>query len=195
MRIFRLVPVLAVVAAVAVADKAAQRSPFNLHHRALFFAVFEGLYEDGVSSADLDRILLPEKGTTKPMHFIYGCPVCMPVMDALVAYRNRPDLPYKGVTDNTFGRGLDPKMSAALASDDFKTRATAIHSLIERWVERRLELTRATKQEREAWAKAISAMKKTGEEFLAEQINSGQAGPRTASKECAVCNGADAAMR
>lgn len=196
MRIRRLLPALLIVAATADADKAAvKRSQFQIHHRTIFFAVLEGLYEDGLSNEDVDRILLPEKGTNQAMHFIYGCPICNPALDAIRTYRSRPDLHYKSVKNNTFGVGLDPAVSEALASEDFKTRFDAIQKLIQSWMSRRLDLLRITKQEREQWSRAIADMKKKGEAMLQAEIAQGRAGSRAQAKGCSICNGADAAMR
>jgi hypothetical protein len=180
----------------ADADKAAAKPPrFTPHHRTLFFAVFEGLYEDGLSNEDVDRILMPEQGTTQPMHFIYGCPICDPALDALRAYRARPKLHYKNLNNDSFGQGPDPAVSKALASDDFKTRFDAIQKLIQRWVSRRLDLMRLTAQERAQWALAIADMKKKGEAMLQAEVAAGRAGPRAQAKGCSICNGADAAMK
>ncbi len=54
------------------------------------FSVFEGLYEDGLSNEDLDRILLKEKNQAY-FHFIYACPICTATIWGLEAYRSRPD--------------------------------------------------------------------------------------------------------
>ena len=56
----------------------------------VFFAVLEGLYRDGVSSADVDVFLRKdknEKGIEGYIHFVYGCSICMPALDAFRSYR------------------------------------------------------------------------------------------------------------
>ena len=52
----------------------------------IFFAVVEGLYEDGVSSETVD-LIIPYNDFYE--HFIYGCSMCMPTYDALTLYRGR----------------------------------------------------------------------------------------------------------
>ena len=185
---------LATVSAPA-GDEAPRPAQFDLEHRTIFFAVLEGLYEDGVTNEDLARILLPEKGKKWPMHFVYGCPLCMPALDAFRTYAKRPELHYKLVENDTFGRGLGKEVSRALASEEFKVRYGAIQKLIERWVKRRLELQRLSDEERRHWARALRERKEKGEAMLNAEIRTGMAGPRAQMKGCSICSGADAAAR
>src|SRR5947207_11898373 len=55
----------------------------------VFFAVLEGLYRDGVSNDDVDRIIPPGKNgkdTFDPEHFVYACPLCHPAFEAFRLY-------------------------------------------------------------------------------------------------------------
>ena len=62
-------------------------SQFDEVHRFIFYAVLEGLYDDGVSNGDVDRILL--KGEKEYyFHFVYACPVCTPTIDALLTLKS-----------------------------------------------------------------------------------------------------------
>ena len=64
---------------------------FTPTYRLVFYAVLEGCFEDGLTDADVNQILLKEKPDTHYYeHFIYACPVCMPTMHALETYRQRP---------------------------------------------------------------------------------------------------------
>lgn len=157
----------------------------SLHHRTVFFAVLEGLYEDGVATTDVERILLQDEAK-QLMHFVPGCPLCMPARDAFRVYRTRTLwTDYKNLPDGTFGPGLSEQTRSALHSDDFATRFQAIQKLIERWVGKRLDLMRLTKDERFAWRNAIADMRKRGNALL-QSANAALRG----QKACAICEGA-----
>jgi hypothetical protein len=187
---------LLVFAGLAPANDPATDRPdsFSLAHRTVFFAVLEGLYEDGVATKDVERILMVDPATKTPMHFVYGCPLCSPALDALRAYAKRLDWEYKG-KPNTFGHGLDEKARAALASDDFPTRFAAVQGLIKRWLGRRLKLMRLTPKEKREWVDVIGDMSKKGNALLAEFRRSGTAGELGKAKECPICSGAEAACK
>lgn len=158
-------------------------------HRTVFFAVLEGLYEDGVATEDVERILLEDEAE-RLIHFVPGCPLCMPARDAFRVYRTRALwTDYKDLPEGTFGPGLDKETRAALHSGDFATRFQAIQRLIERWVGKRLDLMRLTKDERFAWRNAIADMRKRGTALL----QSANAALRS-QKSCAVCEGAYAPL-
>ena len=72
----------------------------------VFFAVLEGLYEDGVGTDDVDRILAVDPKTKQPRleeHFVYSCPLCMPAFDAMVLYRSRPNFYGRKDSSDNFG--------------------------------------------------------------------------------------------
>ncbi len=186
---------LLVFAALAPASEPKDPYAFTPEHRTVFFAVLEGLYEDGVSTKDVERIVLVDPALGGAMHFVYGCPLCGPARDALSVYRTRSSWNYKGPRNDTFGAGLDAATRKALASDDFATRRAAVQALIKRWVERRLNLMRVTESERAGYSKAFERMSKKGNAMLAEYRRHGRAGELGKMKGCAVCDGATEGCR
>src|SRR4051794_38029157 len=58
----------------------------------VFFAVLEGLYEDGVANEAVDNIVGKTKdGKTEIRHtFVFQCPLCHPVYEAFRLYQHRP---------------------------------------------------------------------------------------------------------
>lgn len=187
---------VALVAAQGRASAAPPSALFGLEMRQfVFFAVLEGCYEDGVATVDVERILAPDPATDRPTHFVDGCPICMPALDAFRLYRNRPLLatPFGGATRDTLGDGLAPHLRARLKSAVLKERLDAIHTLVSRWVDRRLGLIRATDTEREWCASRLEAFKKKGIATLRAQQSDGDAGALGAIGDCAVCQAATAA--
>ncbi len=163
-------------------------------YRLVFYAVLEGCFEDGLTNADVDQILLREKPGARYDHFIYACPICTPTIHALETYRQRPE-PYstKVPGDRTFGPGLPPDLHAWLYSADVKLRLAAIHDLEEAWVKRRVESLRLTPEELAKTEKGLQDGREKGIRMMQSFV-----GPRamymtSAYKdggECAVCNAA-----
>src|SRR5262249_38066228 len=60
--------------------------------RLVFFAVLQGLYEDGVSDEVVNSIVPPDKkGREKMRHsFVLQCPLCQPAYEAFCVYQSRP---------------------------------------------------------------------------------------------------------
>lgn len=134
---------------VLLADQAsAVDSKFSDTQRFIFYSILEGLYEDGVSTEDVNQILMRRKGEHH-FHFIYACPVCTAAVWAFEAYSLRPEkLHCVKAGDSTFGWGLTKKIRDDLHSDDVKKRLSAINTLIDRWIERRIDVLRLTEKER-----------------------------------------------
>jgi len=153
----------------------------------IFHAVFEGLYADGVSNDDVDRIL--EKDDNGYTNFVYGCPICMPAIDALRVYRTRPKFYSRKGDPDTFGKGLDDEMRKRLAVPG-DSRLGAIEALTKRWVNRRLTLMRLTAAEKNVWKQRITEGRKRGMQLLGEYRRSGQPGAYVDRKGCALCDGA-----
>ncbi len=173
---------------------------FDEGSRFIFFAVLEGLYEDGVSNADVDQILLRKPGQGY-FHFIYACPVCTATIWALEAYRKRPDSFYSLKTGHsgTFGPGLTGPLHAQLYDADPHVRLAAINSLMQRWMSRRMELLRLTAAEKASLLKKLEAMRQRGMNVLADFRHDDHGGAGTMETEapayvdldeCVVCNGA-----
>lgn len=181
----------------AAADRApAAESRFDETKRFIFHSILEGLYEDGVSTEDVERILM-RREDEEYFHFIYACPVCMASVWAFDAYRLRPErLHFVKSGASTFGFGLEKEISEALHSDDVKRRLSVINTLIERWIDRRMDTLRLTKEER---AELAERLEEKREEGLA-RLNQFRAGSSVAlyataylgqdEWECAVCRAA-----
>src|SRR4051812_4563945 len=60
--------------------------------RLVFFAVLQGLYEDGVGDDVVNSVVPPgKKGREKMRHsFVLDCPLCQPAYEAFCAYQARP---------------------------------------------------------------------------------------------------------
>lgn len=166
-------------------------------HQLVFFAVLEGCYRDGVSNEAVDLILPKNPDTGGVMmeyNFVYSCPLCMPVIEALRTYRVRTRFFDKRARD-TFGKGLSAEVMAKLAESDRKKRMPVLQALINSWVQARLDALRVTVAERAAWGVEIDDRRKRGAQAL-EALRTGEHGESYITlyadwpKTCAVCDGA-----
>lgn len=153
--------------------------------RELFFAVLEGLYEDGVSNAVVDRMLEVDSITKLPAWFVKGCPVCTPVLQALHVYRVRPTLYGVKVETDTFGLGLAEEVQVEILHRDRARASAAIQALLERWIERRVAARRLTEVERTAWRLALEDGRKRGMAIL--EGYRGLGGSYATMKTCPAC--------
>lgn len=181
------------------AAEQAQRNEIDQTTRFIFYSVLEGLYEDGLSKEDVTQILMKREKETY-FHFIYSCPVCNPTIWALEAYLARPDQFY-GMKrpGSTFGPGLKPELREQLYSKDPTLRLTAINSLVQTWMERRMKTLRLSPDEKTALTKQLELKREEGMKALerfrkkqhGENFGVEQAAPAYVNlTECAVCNGA-----
>jgi hypothetical protein len=131
----------------------------------VFFAVLEGLYEDGVSNEAADNIVGKTKdGKAEIRHtFVFECPLCHPVYEAFRLYQQRPEFRDSG---NAFGKGIDPKLETSLRSTVLRTRQGALQVLVHRWVERRLSQMGLTAEQKQDWARRLEERSKQGDERL-----------------------------
>jgi hypothetical protein len=166
-------------------------------HQLVFFAVLEGCYCDGVSNEAVDLILPknPDTGGVVMEHnFVYSCPLCMPVIEALRTYRVRTRFFDKRARD-TFGKGLPAEVMARMAEPERAKRMPALQALIDGWVRARLDALRLTPAERASWGAALDDRRKRGAQAL-ERLRTGQHGDHFVMlyadwpKVCAVCDGA-----
>jgi hypothetical protein len=165
----------------------------------IFFSVLEGLYEDGLSTEDVARILMKREKESY-FHFIYSCPVCNATIWALEAYQARPPAFYGLKKEgSTFGPGLAADLSLALRGDKPLQRLTAIHTLVQRWIERRMTRMNLPGAERAALVERLGRKRQEGMDALerlrrkahGSDFSVEQAAPAYAElKECAVCNAA-----
>jgi hypothetical protein len=146
----------------------------------VFHAVLEGLYTDGVSNADVDRILQRE-------HFVVACPLCDPAYAAFAAYRARPEFQNRKAPVSTFGKGLDPAISEKLRSKETTVRRWAIGALVQGWVQKRLEAMRLTPEESADWEGRLQVLHKQGMAMMNKFQDAYQ------EKDCAICSGCSTA--
>ncbi|NBV23268.1 MAG: hypothetical protein EBS05_15275 [Proteobacteria bacterium] len=174
--------------------------PFDERFQFLYFATIEGAHADGLTDAEVDRILLRNGGKGAFMHFIYACPICMPVLNGLLAYRTRPEFfGFKKMATHqsehpTMGEGLSKELREELASDRQGVRLKAINALLTRWVDRRMEMLNLSPEQRKVWDKRFEDGRKEGmlmlENFRSQGSLKDLAPGFVDFKECAVCNAA-----
>lgn len=116
----------------------------------VFFAVLEGLYQDGFPNDLVDRVLDRRDGAEfhYETNFVVTCKLCGPVFEAFRLYRERPNFVGVKGEANTFGTGPAAEVIAALRSEDAKTRRGAVQQLVTTWIERRLAAMKLTDEER-----------------------------------------------
>jgi hypothetical protein len=180
-------------ASVCAADEVKMKS-LGTAHQFVFFAVLEGLYRDGVGQDDVEAMLRRASPNACYDHFIYACPICTAAVQALELYRNRPQQLYSlKLPCDTFGAGLDAKISQALRAADAKTRLTTIHNLLSRWIGVRLGMVRGEEKDR------LLAELKAGREEGMTYLKKWQSSPEDLARyapayagigECAACNAA-----
>jgi hypothetical protein len=144
---------------------------YHREFRLIFFAVLEGLYEDGVAGEALELIIPDERGmmiddAPEKTNFVYACPICTPTFDALRLYKSRsPFYAQKSTKFNTFGLGVSDEVMKELRGTP-QQRRNAIEKLINKWIQKRLNNTKLTDCEREQIEKNLSSMRKKGEKML-----------------------------
>ena len=165
--------------------------------RLVFFAVLQGLYEDGVSDEVVNNIVPPnKKGKDKMRHsFVLGCPLCQPAFEAFCVYQARPRFT-DGSQASNFGKGLSPEIKQGLLSKRVAPRLMTLRQPMKIWVERRLRSMKLSKEERKQWWEKMS-----------ERIQQGTKTLRIAQKEdpwysnwrgywgCAACLGSGDACK
>lgn len=164
---------------------------FDRYHQGIFFAVLEGLYRDGVSSAAARAIVELDPLSGYPLSFVQGCPICTPAMDAFQLYLARPAFYARKVPADTFGQGLSEEVVARLTGPDRTARRAALRELVEGWVDGWLDRQRLDPGERDRWRAALSERSKRGMDMLAELQQTGL-GLYGDFDECPLCLGAEA---
>ena len=189
---------LLVVGWISARAQMVEHGHFDEGTRFIFYSVLEGCYDDGLTNAEVDQILL-KKDHQCYYHFIYACPICTPTIWALQAYRQRPDAFYsiKGGRGATFGPGLSPAQHAQLFSDDPRVRLGLINGLVKDWIARRMLAMRLNDSER---AKLLADLEDKRDQGMQDLKSfKKDPGPNGVSyfapayldlDECAVCNGA-----
>ncbi len=159
--------------------------------KAVFFAVLEGMYRDGVDSDSAKLLASTDEASGAPLYFIYSCPLCTPAFNAVRTYATRPVFHGDKQQRDTFGPGLSDEVRANIASDEPQVRLDAFQGLIQRWMASYLDRMRLTPEERRIWAGHIQDMREKGNGILGSYLD--QEGPYQRVyrgwKKCAVCEG------
>jgi len=160
----------------------------------VFFAVLEGLYEDGVSTEAAASVVGRAKDGKAEIRrtFVFQCPLCHPVYEAFRAYQQRPAFRDKG---DTFGKGIDAKSEAGLRSEYLLTRQRALQELVQRWVERRLNGMGLSPEQKSNWARRLKERSGEGNARL-DQLKGTDAWYRLWGYGfCAACAGCEGACK
>lgn len=203
-----LLLLLAFCAPVAFAAEESLDWVENPGSQTIFFAVLEGLYTDGLSNAQVDRIIPPGKEISE--HFVQNCPLCMPVIEALRLYRARPAFEFQKPKrliqnesrqlaavywdhfrqDREDDAPLDPKLS----SEDRNERIAVIQALVQKWVGRKLDTMRLNAEEEAVWANRFERLREAGIGYL-EKYQNAKMADYANRKICPACDGSVAACR
>ncbi len=141
--------------------------------RLVFFAVLEGLYEDGVDEAVVNNIVPPDKTGKEKMRrsFVLDCPLCQPAFEAFCVYQGRPKFS-DGSKASAFGKGLPAEVRKCLLAESTSARLITLRKPIKEWVERRLRSMKLDEKQREKWWKDIAARVGEGTTTLRTHIKS-----------------------
>ncbi len=191
--VFSLIP----LAAQEGAPARAQSDPggHDEFYRLVFFAVLEGLYEDGVSTEEVNFMLFNPAPDKQGYHyFVYACPICMPTVQALEVYRLRPAFYGDKRRRDTLGSGLSAEIKDKLKNGGTGVRLGVIGQLVEKWVKRKLDAMRLTEDEKKKWSDGLEERKKQGAQLVDKFGKEGSikffAPLMQESKGCAACSGA-----
>lgn len=143
--------------------------PDSERTRFLFFAILEGLWEDGA-----DRLLIIKGGDRS--HFVTKCPICTPVSHAFKVYGESSDVPIYA----SRGPGLPKELEDGLKSEKREERLKAIELLVKRYVDRRFDRLRMTEAQNAAMRQLLEEGRKSGMSMKAKSF-----GPA-----CPSCEGA-----
>ena len=162
-------------------------------NRFLFFAVLEGLMEDGMGD-DAVKAVLEKDAKDRYRNFVSACDVCSPVLEAFRAfdgregehgfYYSRKGDPYAG----TDGTRIPAEIASMLADPDVAARRKGLALFVARCVARRLALLRLDDKERGRWQRDIAIGRKEGMSFLRRWNESPT--ERTDMETCPNCDGA-----
>lgn len=165
--------------------------------RLVFFAVLQGLYEDGVSDAVVASIVPPDKAGREQMRhsFVLDCPLCQPAYEAFRAYQARPRF-LGEEKPAALGKGLDEKTVEGLMSKAVSTRLITLRGPMKRWVEARLVAMKLDPAEREKWWADVAARAGQGTTTLRGLIGTDPAYKAWSGYwGCAACLGSEDACR
>ena len=185
---------LAGLLSLALNTTAAPTKDFDDNYRFIFYAVLEGCYEDGIATTNVDQILLMNTNVGF-VHFVYACPICLPTIHALEAYRSRPKHFAELKTHvTTFGFGLSEEQIKKLYSSRPVDRLEVINGLMQTWISRRMVELRLTDAEKTQLQQNFEKMRQEGMKMLKRSANGDPERSNMSAfaevQQCAVCNGA-----
>lgn len=156
----------------------------------VFFATLEGLYELSLPDDVVEGLLKIDPSTGRPEIFVYACPICHPVYNALNLYKDRPVFLGSKPRSRDFSKGEDAYLLAGLSHPEKEKRALALRGLVEQLVARKFDKMRLTTAERQSWQGLFAAASKEGNNRL-------ESYPEQAAwmKECPSCTGASSASK
>jgi hypothetical protein len=147
----------------------------------IFFAVLEGLFTDGVPDEIVVKILEPEEKGGRYANFVYACGICNPSLEAFRAYLARHKYAYARKGDMVGEPNLPAEVTSLLSDAAPEARRAGLHLLIQRYVQRRVDLLRLTEQERIGLMRDFTERRKQGMEMLRSA--------KLPWRECPSCEG------
>ncbi len=108
-------------------------------NRFVFFAVLEGLFEDALPEDAVKLILRQDKG--EYVHFIKGCPICTPAVEAFRAYASRSTFYFERKGEAYLDKSpadLEPILKEIHEKKDQGHYNTGLDKLMKRFIARRL---------------------------------------------------------
>lgn len=154
----------------------------------LFFAVLEGCYRDGVQTDVAEVMTRRDKATDTLENFVYACPICMPVFDALTLYKNRQPFIGHKVFSDTFGSGLAEDLHKKLTGTDVSARQSSWTVLLTKWIHQRMEQLKMSDDERKMLKEQLSYGMKVGTTLLEGYKKNPMMTPYAEMKSCPSCN-------
>jgi hypothetical protein len=161
-------------AVLAMAFAGSPRAPEPSLDRVLFFATLEGLCEESLPPAAVEAVLRKD-AEGRYVHFVYACPVCMPVLEGFRAYAMREKFYYSRKGDPLAGEEKD---GTAFVKDP----AAALHDFVGRCVERHVRSRRLTDAEQADLRQMLEEGRKKGMSVL-------ESSKGFAHKSCPSCDG------
>jgi len=142
----------------------------------VFFAVLEGLYQDGIQDEVVD-LVIGKSGDQDPnvkRSFVFQCELCHATFEAFVLYRQRQTF-NNSEGKTTFGPGVSESIVENLRSPTTRNRVYAMGSLIRPWIQRRIEAQRLTRDELIELHDRIAEYAEEGKRLLSNHRASGDA--------------------
>lgn len=146
----------------------AEKEEFSRGHKFVFFAVVEGLYNDGLDESSVVAII----GENMSDNFIVGCPICHPAYDAFLLYRVKPLFQSRKRPTDKFGKGLDVEERKALVGEP-NERREQLRDSISKWVEERIKSMNLDEDQAKDLRAELKEMSDRGTEQLESLKNGG----------------------